>query len=281
MNSKIAVVAGVYNEERRIGYFLESVKVFDDVIVFDKGSDDNTVDICQSYGAKVYNVKMTDIKTDPEYSKIFEKALDETDCDWIIMLVCSDIVHPQFYEKVKRYIRSNDVDVVEVPFYRYSMGFTSKYSFYRELHYKDILLKKCKYINDSNIHVMAKYDECCKVGRMIDEDYQVAIYHLTHENLEIILERHLRYAKEESTYFVSREEGLQKTWRELLRQVYYYFKLRTYKLGEKGKAQLCMLLLYRAAKYLNVYFDDEKEAEITAVYDEIRKNQRDKNIKKK
>lgn len=277
MNTKIAVIILAYNEEKRIGYLLDSVKMFDDVIVLDKSSTDNTINIVKSYNAKLYTVPFTDITTDEGYSSVFNQALRETDCDWMIFLVCSDIVHPEFYQKASQYISNNDVDVVEIPMYRYSMGFTSKYSFYKELHYKDILLKKNVYINDSDIHVMTKYSDDCKVGRLVDENKQIAVYHLTHENLELILERHLRYAEEEAGCFATREEGLQKTWKELLRQIYYYFKMGTYKLGERGKAQLCMLLLYRAAKYLNVYFSKEKEAEIKAIYDDIRTNKMDRN----
>lgn len=275
MNTKIAVIISSYNEEKRIGYLLDSVKMFDDIIVLDKSSQDNTANIVKSYNAKLYTIPYTDITTDKEYADVLNRALRETDCDWIIFLVCSDIVHPEFYQTVNQYISNHDVDVVEVPFYRYSMGFTSKYSFYKDLHYKAILLKKSVYINDTDIHVMSKYSKDSKVGRMVESNPQIAVYHLTHENLELILERHLRYAKVEATCFATREEGLQKTWRELLRQVYLYFKLKTYKLGEKGKAQLCMLLLYRAAKYLNVYFSKEKEAEIKQIYDDIRHNKTD------
>lgn len=272
MSIKIAAIITSYNEEQRIGYTLDSLKKFDDVIVFDKGSEDNTVSIINNYNAKVYTIPLTDITTDEEYDRIFQRALKETECEWIILLTCSDIVHPELYEKACQYISNNDVDVVEVPFYRYSMGFVSKYSYYKNLHYKDILLKKDVYINNSDIHVMSQYSEECKVGRLAGLGQEIAIYHLTHEKLEIILERHLRYAKVEACSFSTREEGLHRTWKDVWRQIYLFFKLKSYKLGEQGKAQLCMLLLYRAAKYLNVYFDKDKEAEIEKIYDSIRLN---------
>lgn len=277
MNKKIAVIILAYNEEKRIEYLLESVKMFDDIIFLDKNSTDNTLNIARKYTSNIYTVPYTDITTDEGFTRVLNQALEETECDWMLLLTCSDIVHPDFYQKASQYIKEHDVDVVNIPMYRYSMGFISKYSFYQGLHYKDILLKKSVYQNDPDIHVMTKYNSDCKVGTMRDENHQIAVYHLTHENLELILERHLRYAKAESICFTSREEGLKKTWWELLRQVYYYFKMKTYKLGEKGKAQLCMLLLYRSARYLNVYFSKEKEAEIKAIYDDIRINKTDKN----
>lgn len=272
MSIKIAAIITSYNEEQRIGYTLDSLKKFDDVIVFDKGSKDNTANIVDSYNAKLYTIPFTDITTDEEYDRIFQKALKETECEWMMLLTCSDIVHPDLYERACQYINSNEVDVVEVPFYRYSMGFVSKYSYYKDLHYKDILLKKDVYINNSDIHVMSQYSKECKVGKMKNLSHEIAVYHLTHENLEMILERHLRYARIEACSFATREEGLYRTWRDILRQVYLFFKQKSYKLGEQGKAQLCMLLLYRTAKYLNVYFDKDKEAEIKKVYDSIRNN---------
>lgn len=272
MDIKIVAILEVYNEEKRIGYTLDSLQKFDDVIVFDKGSDDGTVDIAKKYNAKVYTIPLNDDKTDIERGKIFKQAMRETECEWMLLLTSSDIIHPDFYDKACQYICESNVDVVEVPFYRYSMGFISKYSFYKALHYKDILLKKDVYRIDPDIHTMTKYSKGCRVGRMEDSNRQVAIYHLTHESLELILERHLRYAKAEAACFPTREEGLYRTWRDILRQIYLFIKLKTYKLGEKGKAQLCMLLFYRTAKYLNVYFDQNTEDEIKRFYDEIRIN---------
>lgn len=272
MEEKIAAIISTYNEEQRIRYILESVKNFDDIIIFDKGSTDKTLKIAEEYGTHIYNIPYSDDKTSKEYLKIWELAMKESKCEWLLLLTCSDVLPVELYHKMIEYINLNDVDVVEVPFYRYSMGFCSKYSFYGDYEYKDILVKKSVFINDMDIHVMTKCKEGSKMGRLEIEDHSIAVYHLTHENLQLIIERHLRYAKDEAAYYLNRKEGLKVAWHELLRQVYRYFKLKTYKLGEKGKAQLCMLLLYRSAKYLDIYFDKEKEDEIAEIYNKIRKS---------
>lgn len=51
---ELSVVIITYNEERNIGRCLESVKdVADEIVVVDSHSDDRTVEICESYGARV------------------------------------------------------------------------------------------------------------------------------------------------------------------------------------------------------------------------------------
>jgi glycosyltransferase involved in cell wall biosynthesis len=51
---KLSVVIITYNEERNIGRCLESVKdVADEIVVVDSLSEDRTVEICESFGAKV------------------------------------------------------------------------------------------------------------------------------------------------------------------------------------------------------------------------------------
>jgi len=51
---KISVTIITRNEEGNIRGCLESVKWADEIIVSDSGSTDSTVDICRSYGARVY-----------------------------------------------------------------------------------------------------------------------------------------------------------------------------------------------------------------------------------
>ena len=268
MNNKIAAILQIYNEESRLEYTLRSMQYFDEIIIFDKHSTDKSVEIARKYGAIIYEIPLTDCKK--EHENIKRMAFEKSSCDWILLLTASDIIHPDLYEKMVEYISHNDVDYVDIPFYRYSMGFISTHSFYKGYDFKDILLKKNIYILHPNIHVMTCVKEGSKKGIMRLDDKKIAVYHLTHENLDIIMERHLRYAKTESEYFSDRESGLKETWKDILRQVYRYFKIGTYKLKEQGKAQLCMLLIYRCAKYLNVYFDDKKEKEIKEFYDEIR-----------
>lgn len=267
---KIAALIVSYNEEKRIGYTLDSVKMFDDIIVADKGSSDDTVAVAEEYGTKIYRIPFTDDMTDPDMENSIKQIYADTECEWIMLLTCSDVLHPLLYKKMCQYIMRHPVDVVRVPIVRYSMGFAHKYSYYSVYTFIECLCKKNVYISDSCIHTYIGYDKNTVVGEMADLDHKIAIYHLTHENLELILERHLRYAKDEAASYISRQDGLRQTWKDLIRQVYHYLKFRTFKLGEKGKAQLCMLLIYRSAKYLNVYFSEKKEREISKVYDRIR-----------
>ena len=52
---KISVTIITLNEEANICACLESVQWVDEILVSDSGSSDRTVEICQEYGAKVFN----------------------------------------------------------------------------------------------------------------------------------------------------------------------------------------------------------------------------------
>ncbi|RPI00690.1 MAG: glycosyltransferase, partial [Ignavibacteriae bacterium] len=55
---QLSVAIITYNEERNIARCLDSIKdVADEIVVVDSYSSDKTVDLCHSYGAKVFQHK--------------------------------------------------------------------------------------------------------------------------------------------------------------------------------------------------------------------------------
>lgn len=271
---QITAIVTCFNEENRISTVLDSLKEFDEVIVIDKSSTDKTVEIVKQYDCKLYEIEYYDNLSEEGIAESLAEIYSSSRNEWIMGVVCSDVIHPQLYSEMIELINNGDYEMVNVPIYRYSMGFTSKYSFYEDIQYQSKLFKrnlvdfKMLDIHSSRI----KYTVKC--ATLYPKDKRIAIYHLTHENLELVLERHLRYARieaETARIQEDKQECLRKSWRSVLRVVKNYIKLRTYKLGDKGKAQLCMLLLYRCANYLNIYLDSEEEAKIKEIYDQIRK----------
>jgi glycosyltransferase involved in cell wall biosynthesis len=79
---KISACLIVKNEADNIGKCLNSLKdISNEIIVVDTGSTDNTVEIAQSYGAKVYYYQW-----DENFSNAKNYALDRATGDWIIFL---------------------------------------------------------------------------------------------------------------------------------------------------------------------------------------------------
>ena len=98
---KISVVIQTYNSELYLGRVLESVKLFDEVVICDMYSTDRTLEIAQRYGCKVvYHEKI------PFCEPARNFAIQSASYEWILV-VDSDEVVPEdlrsyLYERIER-----------------------------------------------------------------------------------------------------------------------------------------------------------------------------------
>ena len=274
MNGITAIVC-CYNEEKRLADTLNSLKAFDEVVVMDKSSTDRSAEIAAEFGCRVVTVDYFDSFSDQNAVKAVKEMWDSCQNEWLFEVTCSDVQHPALYSCMKEIINSGrEINAVEVPLFRYSMGFTSKYSYFGDVQYQAKLFKKsCFDWEATRLHFDPGIN-MKNIVRLVPEDPKIGIYHLTHADLDTILERHLRYARVEAEDARgdggSRKENLDKSWRAILRQVKDYVKYGTFRLGDRGRAQLCMLLIYRCANYLNLFMDKDEEKAIQEIYDRMK-----------
>lgn len=266
-----------YNEEKRLADTLKSLTEFDEVVVIDKSSTDRSAEIAAEFGCKFMAVDYFDSFSDQKAVKAVKEIWDSCQNEWLFMVTCSDVQHPALYACMKEMINSGrEIDAVEIPLYRYSMGIASKYSYFGDVQYQVNLFKKSRFDWDAARLHFDPGINMKNVVRLVPKDPKIGIYHLTHGDLETILERHLRYAKveaEDARTTGSRKENLEKSWRAILRQVKDYIKYGTFRLGDRGRAQLCMLLIYRCANYLNLFMDADEEKAIKEIYDRMKQGE--------
>lgn len=82
MNNKISLCMIVKDEEKYLPQCLSSVKdIVDEIIVVDTGSDDKTVEIAKSFGAKVYYFKWNN-----NFSEARNVSLKYATKDWILIM---------------------------------------------------------------------------------------------------------------------------------------------------------------------------------------------------
>ena len=86
MKTKISVFIITFNEEKIIGKCLEKLISFDEIIVVDSGSTDNTVAICESFGAKVIYRKFDNFGLQKQF------ALNQTKNDWALSLDADEVL---------------------------------------------------------------------------------------------------------------------------------------------------------------------------------------------
>ena len=266
-----------YNEEKRLADTLKSLSEYDEVVVIDKSSTDRSKEIAESFGCKFAVVDYFDSVSDQNAVRAVKEIWDSCENEWLLEVTCSDVQHPGLYGCMKEMINSGkEMDAVEIPLYRYSMGFTSKYSYFGDVQYQAKLFRKSSFDWDAAKLHFDPGTNVKNIARLEPKDPKIGIYHLTHGDLDTILERHLRYARveaEDARKSGNRKENLEKSWRSVLRLLKDYVRYGIYKLGDKGRAQICMLLLYRCANYLNLYMDENEEKAIRETYDKIRRGE--------
>lgn len=92
----LSVIIIAMNEEDRIPLCLQSVApIADEIIVFDSGSTDRTVEICRQFTELVY------ITEDwPGYGPQKQRALDKATCDWVLSLDADEELTPELQEEI-------------------------------------------------------------------------------------------------------------------------------------------------------------------------------------
>ena len=77
----ITVIIGTYNSAKYIRKAIELVKDYDEILIFDKGSTDDTVQIASEAGCKVIDATENDI-----YGSAHNHAINQAKNDWILFL---------------------------------------------------------------------------------------------------------------------------------------------------------------------------------------------------
>lgn len=92
----LSVIIITLNEERNIGRCLESVKWADEIIVVDSGSTDKTIEISESYGAKVYKRGWSGDAAQRNF------GIDKATGEWCLVLDADEEVTTELSESIKK-----------------------------------------------------------------------------------------------------------------------------------------------------------------------------------
>ncbi|MDE5608209.1 MAG: glycosyltransferase family 2 protein [Muribaculaceae bacterium] len=121
---RISVVINTYNAASQLGRALQSARGFDEIVVCDMESTDDTVALAESYGAKVVTFPKGDYNI-CEPARDF--AIHSASCPWVLVIDADEAVPDTLREWLYGYIRRPDAaDALSVPFASMFMGrFTS------------------------------------------------------------------------------------------------------------------------------------------------------------
>ena len=89
---RISVVINTYNAQQHLKKVLESVKDFDEIVVCDMESTDNTLDIARRYGCKIVTFPKGDHKS-AEPARTF--AIQSATSKWVLVVDADEIITPE------------------------------------------------------------------------------------------------------------------------------------------------------------------------------------------
>lgn len=102
----LSVIVIVKNEEDRIADCLDSVAaIADEIIVFDSGSSDKTVEICKQFTDKVFETDW------PGYGKQKQRALDKASGKWVLSIDADERLTPGLADEIQAVIKSEPEEV--------------------------------------------------------------------------------------------------------------------------------------------------------------------------
>src|SRR4051812_11925913 len=88
----------VKNESQWLRQALTSVKdLVDEIIIVDTGSEDSTVEIAKSFGAKIFSIPWEN-----DFSKARNYSLEQATSDWILVLDADEVIEKTDHLKIKK-----------------------------------------------------------------------------------------------------------------------------------------------------------------------------------
>jgi len=168
------------NEAQHIRRVLESVKEFDEIVIVDSGSTDDTLAIAKEYTDKIYYKKWLGFAGQKEYAK------NLCSHEWVLNLDADEQVSPELQKEIEETIKENSTDGLDIPISSQYMGkFNHSFSkFNRRIRF----FKKAKgYYPDKLVHESIVVEGKVKKAKGFIYDYGIV-------NLEIHIDKINKYS---------------------------------------------------------------------------------------
>ena len=235
---RISVVINTYNARQHLKKVLESVKDFDEIVVCDMESTDDTVAIAQEYGCKVVTFPKADHKS-AEPARTF--AIQSASSKWVLVVDADELITPELREELYRRIASPDSPAgYYIPRQNMFMGM-----FVRDFHY-DYQLRF--FIREGTewppyVHTFPKVQgrvEKLKAGN------KACMLHLMDETMHEYMEKMNQYTDNEVEKKRNRNYGVGAlVWRPIWRFFKKYFMDGSYRMGTRGLIRAMMAAVYQ------------------------------------
>lgn len=119
-DNRISVVINTYNAAKFLDRVLESVKGFDEIVICDMESTDDTLQIAERYGCKIVTFSKGDCVS-AEPARTF--AIQSASCKWVLVIDADELVTPALKDYLYELISHEDTPQgLWIPRKNYFMG---------------------------------------------------------------------------------------------------------------------------------------------------------------
>ena len=181
----ISVVINTYNASEHLAEVIEAVKDFDEILVCDMESTDDTCDIAARYGCKIVTFPKADHKS-AEPARTF--AIQSASNKWVLVVDADELVTPQLRDYLyQRISKPNCPDGLYIPRHNRFMGqYTRAFTADHQLRFFRQSLTHWPAI----IHAAPQVDG---LTEKIPKGGNVKFVHLANETIGELLEKCDRY----------------------------------------------------------------------------------------
>lgn len=176
MNRCSAVIIAK-NEEKNIAKCLQSLDFADEIVLLDTGSQDNTIDIAKSFGAKVYQLDKWE-----GFGLAKRKAVTLATNDWIFSIDADEIVSPELANKIKQVLQEPKFMIYRIKRKSFYLGKQIKYCGWQNDYPKRLFNRKFANFNDKKVHESV-------VGDVSVGTIEQAICHYTYPTIKSHLQK--------------------------------------------------------------------------------------------
>lgn len=161
------ISASVYiickNEEGHINRVLQSVKDFEEIIILDSGSSDNTLEIARRYTDKIYHRNFTNYADQKEYAKNLCSK------EWVLNLDADEELSSELKKEIEQTIKDNNIDALNIKISSMYLGSFNKYG--RFIQRIRFFKKNMGYYPDKLVHESIKFNGRIKSSKNFIYDY--------------------------------------------------------------------------------------------------------------
>ena len=142
----LSVILITKNEADNIVDCLASVAWADEIIVFDSGSEDETVSICREYTDKVYETDW------PGFGIQKQRALNKAKGDWVLSIDADEIVTAELRVEIVKAIQQEKFQGFEIPRLSTYCGKQIRHAGWWPDHVLRLFRRECGYFTEASVH---------------------------------------------------------------------------------------------------------------------------------